>query len=76
MDFPDAVLKGRYKPRAGNQKRTSIAQSLLLTLSWALEAHVKLVHAVVDQIDLIVGHQQLHDVRIGATLGGAKRVQG
>lgn len=31
----------------------------------------KLGHAIVDEVDLVIRHEELHDVCIGPSLGGA-----
>jgi hypothetical protein len=39
-----------------------------LTLFRTLEAHIELLHVVVDQCDFVVAHQHLHDVRLDSAL--------
>lgn len=40
-----------------------------LTLFGPLEAHVELLHVVVDERDFVVAHQHLHDVCLDSALG-------
>jgi hypothetical protein len=40
----------------------------MLTLFRTLEAHIELLHVVVDQCDFVVAHQHLHDVRLDSAL--------
>lgn len=45
----------------------------LLTLNRTFKLDIKFIHTIINQINLIVRHEELHDVRIGAAFRRTRR---